>query len=53
MLLRSLEKMRCKYLIRVVNIYKRSVAQLNGDSYSPKGGKKCHIHLREIAYSIS
>jgi hypothetical protein len=53
MLLRSLEKMRCKYLIRVVDLCRRSVAQLNGGGYSPEGGQKRHIHLPEIAYLIS
>jgi hypothetical protein len=53
MLLRSLEKIRCKYLIRVVDLCGRSVAQLNGGGYSPEGGQKRHIHLPEIAYLIS
>jgi hypothetical protein len=53
MLLRLLEKMRFKYLIRVVDLCRRSVAQLNDDVYSPGDGQKCHIHLPEVAYLIS
>jgi hypothetical protein len=34
-LLRSLEKMGCKYLIGVANVYKGGVSQSNGGGYNP------------------
>jgi hypothetical protein len=53
MLLRSLGKMGCKYLIEVADVYRGGVSQSNGGGYNPWGGKKYHIHSLEAAYSIN
>jgi len=53
MLLRSLEKMRHKCLMRVADLYRGNVYQSNGGGYRPWGGWKCNIHSPETAYSIS
>jgi hypothetical protein len=53
MLLSLLKKIRCKCLMGVADLCKRGVSQLNGGDYSPRGGRKCHIHLFESAYSIN
>ena len=53
MLLRSLEKMRCKYLMEVADFCRGDVSQSNGDGYNSWGGKKHYIHLPETAYLIS
>jgi len=44
MLLSTLKKIWCKCLIRVVNLYREGVFQLNGGVYSPRGGRKYYIH---------
>jgi len=53
MLLSLLKKMRYKRLIRVVDVCRKVVSQLNGSCYSSKGGWKRHIYSPENAYSIS
>jgi len=45
--------MRCKHLIRVTDLCREGVSQLNGGGYNPRGGRKHHIHSLENAYSIS
>jgi len=54
MLLSSLKKkIGCKRLMRVTNLFRGVVSQLNGGGYSSRDGRKHHIHLLESAYSIN
>jgi hypothetical protein len=44
MLLSSLKKIGCKCLMRIIDLCKGCVSQLNGGVYCSKGGRKHHIH---------
>ena len=39
--------------MRVTDVCRGDVSQLNGDGYSLKGGRKRHIHSPKSAYSIN
>jgi hypothetical protein len=53
MLLSSLKKMGYKGLIRVIDLCREGVSQLNGSDYNFRGGQKHHIHSSEGAYLIN
>ena len=53
MLLSSLKKIECKHLMRVADLCKWGVSQLNSGDYSPRGGQKRHIHSFEGVHSIN
>jgi hypothetical protein len=53
MLLSTLKKIGCKCLMRVVDLCREGAFQLNGDSYSPRGSRKYHIHSPENTYSTT
>jgi len=48
-----LNKMGCKHLMGLANLCRGGVSQLNSGGYSLRGGKRCHIHSFEGAYSIN
>jgi len=53
MLLILLEKMRCKCLMRISNLYGGGVSQSNDDGYIPWGGWKCYIYFSKVVYLIN
>ena len=53
MLLSSIKKMGYKCLMVIVDLCIGGVSQLNGGGYSPRSGRKCHIHSFKGAYSIN
>jgi predicted transcriptional regulator len=53
MLLTSLKKIRCKHLMRIADLCKEGVSQLNGGDYIPRSGRRSYIHSPKDAYSIN
>jgi hypothetical protein len=53
MLLSSLKKIGCNHLIRVTDLCREGVSQLNGSGYNPRSGQKHLIYSPEGAYLIS
>ena len=39
--------------MRVADLYRGGVSQLNGGGYIPRSGRRSHIHLPKDAYSIN
>jgi hypothetical protein len=50
MLMSSLKRMRCKYLMRLTDLCREGVSQLNYCGYIPISGRRCHIHSFESTY---